>query len=99
MYQHIKLHVENKIGTIAINCPKTANAIDPSIYAEIKDAVCGCVINDDVNVVVLTGEGKHFSAGGDGSLRNSLNQKPILRRNPFSWLGTRRRPSAGVPSR
>lgn len=65
MYQHIKLHVENKIGTIAINCPKTANAIDPSIYAEIKDAVCGCVINDDVNVVVLTGEGKHFSAGGD----------------------------------
>lgn len=65
MYQHIKLHVENKIGTIAINCPKTANAIGPSIYAEIKDAVCGCVINDDVNVVVLTGEGKHFSAGGD----------------------------------
>ena len=65
MYQHIKLHVENKIGTITINCPESANAINPSIYAEIKDAVCGCVINDDVNVVVLTGEGKHFSAGGD----------------------------------
>lgn len=65
MYQHIKLHVENKIGTITINCPESANAINPSIYAEIKDAICGCVINEDVNVVVLTGEGKHFSAGGD----------------------------------
>lgn len=65
MYQHIKLHVENKIGTITINCPKSANAVNPSIYAEIKDAMCGCVINEEVNVVVLTGEGKHFSAGGD----------------------------------
>lgn len=65
MYQYIKLHVENKIGTITINCPESANAIGPSIYAEIKDAMCGCVINDDVNVVVITGEGKHFSAGGN----------------------------------
>lgn len=65
MYQHIKLHIENKIGTITINCPKSANAVNPSIYAEIKDAMCGCVINEEVNVVVLTGEGKHFSAGGD----------------------------------
>lgn len=65
MYQHIKLHVENQIGTIIINCPQSANAINPSIYAEIKDAMCGCVINEAVHVVVLTGEGKHFSAGGD----------------------------------
>lgn len=65
MYQYIKFHVENKIGTITLNSPKSANAIGPSIYAEIKDAICGCVINDDVSVVVLTGEGKHFSAGGN----------------------------------
>lgn len=65
MYQYIKLHVENKIGIIIINCPESANAINPSIYAEIKDAMCGCVINEDVNVVVITGEGKHFSAGGN----------------------------------
>lgn len=65
MYQHIKLEIENKIGTITINCPEKANAINPSVYAEIKDAVCGCAINDQVHVLVLTGAGKHFSAGGD----------------------------------
>lgn len=65
MYQYIQLVIEDHIGTITINCPETANAIHPSIYAEIKDAICGCVINDAVHVIILTGKGKHFSAGGN----------------------------------
>ena len=65
MYQFIKLLVENEIGIIKINCPETANAINPWVYAEIKDAVCHCTIREDIKVLILTGEGKHFSAGGD----------------------------------
>lgn len=65
MYQYIQLVVEDHIGIITITCPETANAIHPSVYAEIKDAVCGCVIDDAVHVIILTGEGKHFSAGGN----------------------------------
>lgn len=65
MYQHIKLTVENHIGMITLNCPEKANPISPSVYAEIKDGICSCTIQDDVRVIVLTGAGKHFSAGGD----------------------------------
>lgn len=65
MYQNVEFTVEGKIAVIKINRPESANAVSLSVYAELKDAVCSCAIRDDINVIILTGAGKHFSAGGN----------------------------------
>lgn len=65
MYQNVEFTVKGKIAIIKINRPESANAISMSVYAELKDAACSCAIRDDVNVIILTGAGKHFSAGGN----------------------------------
>jgi len=65
MYQDIELIIENRVATIYINRPQVSNALARSTYGEIQSAVTSCEENEDVGCIVITGRGKHFSAGGD----------------------------------
>jgi len=65
MYETIILNVENRVATITLNRPKSGNAFIPKSYEEIRQALDTCAQNDEVGSIVLTGAGKHFSAGGD----------------------------------
>ncbi len=53
------------IGVIALNRPEKLNAVDPLMRLEL-DALCSEIArNSIVKVVILTGEGRGFCAGGD----------------------------------
>lgn len=53
------------IGVISLNRPERLNAVDPLMRLEL-DALCNEVArNSTVKVVILTGEGRGFCAGGD----------------------------------
>jgi enoyl-CoA hydratase/carnithine racemase len=53
------------IGLIALNRPDKLNAVDPLMRLEL-DALCNEIArNSIVKVVILTGEGRGFCAGGD----------------------------------
>ncbi|NRD78349.1 enoyl-CoA hydratase [Bacillus sp. BRMEA1] len=61
----VNLKVEGRVATIELNRPETLNAMDVDV---IKGLVCKLKEiseSDDVDIVVLTGKGKAFSAGGD----------------------------------
>lgn len=63
-YEMLEVSIEDDVFTIRFDNPKKRNAVDGTTHAELahvfKDAY-----ESDTRVVVLTGKGKAFSAGGD----------------------------------
>lgn len=57
--------VENGIGTIKLNRPESLNAFSLNMIENWIDALTEVRDNDDIRVLVLTGNGKAFCAGGD----------------------------------
>ncbi len=50
---------------ITMSRPDIFNAFDEAMIAELDVAFAECVADDTVRVIVLAGDGKHFSAGAD----------------------------------
>ncbi|KAH7085475.1 ClpP/crotonase-like domain-containing protein [Paraphoma chrysanthemicola] len=48
---------------LSYNTPKRSNAFDPQQYLDLRDGLVWARDNPDVNVVVITGKGKHYCAG------------------------------------
>jgi len=65
MFTTIRYEVSDKIATITFNRPESGNAFVRESYDEIREALEAAGADDAVRAVVLTGAGKHFSAGGD----------------------------------
>ena len=57
--------VRDHIATITLHRPEVLNAITLNIYGELRDLFENLRYEDDVRVVVLTGSGRAFCAGGD----------------------------------
>lgn len=64
-WQRIKVTRDGRILTLTLSNPALRNAVDPQLHAELADIFYAA--NDDAgsDVVILTGEGAAFCAGGD----------------------------------
>lgn len=63
-YQDIKFRFFEGIGKITINRPRYRNAFTPDTIKEMIDAMHICRENNEIAVVVITGEGdKAFCSG------------------------------------
>lgn len=58
---------KDSVGYIYMNSPKKFNALDRTMLVEIMEALDLFEKDDEVNVIVITGIGKAFCAGGDVS--------------------------------
>lgn len=67
-YQSLLVTQQNAIAHIQINRPEKVNAMNAAFWEEIIQAFDWVDHTDEVRVVVLSGVGKHFSAGIDLSL-------------------------------
>lgn len=65
MYEFLKYDLTEGVATIALNRPEVYNALNNEITFELQAALKECKKNDEVRVVVLTGEGKAFCSGQD----------------------------------
>jgi enoyl-CoA hydratase len=63
--KYIKFKIEDGVGRIQFNRPEKLNAVNPDVLKELETAVEICESNDDIRVVVLTGNEKAFVAGAD----------------------------------
>ncbi len=72
-YQFLKYNVTGGIATITLNRPDVYNALNDEITFELQDAFKTCAKDEQVRVVVFTGEGKAFCSGQD--LKASAGQK------------------------
>lgn len=64
-YRNIKLVYEGRVARVNLARPEKLNPLDWSTVRELKAAVAEIEARDAVDFVVLTGEGRSFSAGGD----------------------------------
>jgi len=63
--QHVKLETEGGVAWIRLSRPDKLNAIGSVMRSQLADAIKQAERDDAVRVVVLTGSGRAFSAGGD----------------------------------
>lgn len=64
-YEAIIVKKEGRVAALTMNRPEAMNYLDPLMAAEIEGALKDFENDEGVRVVVITGAGRAFSAGGD----------------------------------
>ncbi len=63
--KHIRLEIDGEIGTLTLDRPKVLNAMSPDLIAELVTAAGWLADRAPLRALIVTGEGRAFSAGGD----------------------------------
>ena len=87
-YETISLDIENKVATITINRPKMMNAFNEQLVWDMGDATEKVKNDSQIRVLVITGEGRGFSAGADLTERDASwsDTKDALLRGYYPFL-------------
>ncbi len=64
-FKTLKLEIDKGIATLTLNRPENYNALNLELAGELLDAVLQCDENCSAKVIIITGAGKAFCAGGD----------------------------------
>lgn len=64
-YHHLSAERKNKILTLAFNRPDSLNAINAELHTELSHIFADIAHDQETEVVILTGKGRAFCAGGD----------------------------------
>ncbi|MFO1286228.1 MAG: enoyl-CoA hydratase-related protein [Rubrivivax sp.] len=64
-YKYLSIQREGGIATLTLNQPDNRNAVHAEMHAELEHIWRDLGSDREVNVIVFTGAGKTFSAGGD----------------------------------
>jgi 2-(1,2-epoxy-1,2-dihydrophenyl)acetyl-CoA isomerase len=64
-YEKITYDLSDGIATVTLNRPEVFNALDAQLARELHDAIIASSEDEAVRVVILTGTGRAFCAGGD----------------------------------
>ncbi len=102
---------EDGIATITLNRPDRLNAMNAALLAGVVEALEAAVFDSAVRVVILTGAGRGFCAGGDltatdtlgtgsiesriGMLQNLQRSSKLLREMPKITIAAVNGPCAG----
>jgi enoyl-CoA hydratase/carnithine racemase len=83
---------QQHLARITMNRPEKRNPLGPNTIGEINHALCAARDDAEVRVIILTGAGKAFSAGGDLSAmgqapRNGLTTSFVDLHLLFTRLG------------
>ena len=65
MMDFIKLQRDEGVATLTLNRPSTLNSWNQKMRDELRESVRQLVADDSLRVLVVTGEGRAFSAGED----------------------------------
>lgn len=74
-YTEILFKKDEQIATICLNSPKTINSLSKKMVFELSHLLDEIKTDDDIKVVVLKAEGKHFCAGHNLSEMQNLSAK------------------------
>lgn len=88
-YECLDVQRADHVTTVTLNRPQRRNALDRQLLDELE--ACALAFRDDTDtrVVILTGAGKHFSAGVDLDYLRAVHQLPMLEKRRRVRLGER----------
>ena len=85
-YKNLIVETIKKIGIVRINRPEVLNAVNMETILELEKAMHEFDDNEDILVIIITGEGKSFVSGSDIS---KLAQLEPLQAREYSQIGQR----------
>jgi enoyl-CoA hydratase len=77
-YECISLSRRNRVLTLQFNRPQKLNAFNAKLHTELVQAIIWASADTGSDVLVLTGAGRAFSAGGDIEWQQSAIDDPAL---------------------
>jgi len=75
----ILLTKEEQVGTITLNRPEAMNFLDPVMGQQLREVLRDLEKDDNIRVIVITGAGRAFCAGGD--IKSMQHKRP-----PHEWV-------------
>ena len=85
MYEEIKYEISGPVATIRMNRPDKLNALTSLMLSEIRHALHQAELNEQVIGIVITGEGRGFSAGMDMNFLNRSAQTGTSSSKGAKW--------------
>lgn len=83
-FETILFEAEDRIAKISLNRPEAMNALNDKMRQELIVAIDEIDKNDELRILVITGKGKAFCAGGDvkgmGTKERPINPSEIIQR-------------------
>jgi enoyl-CoA hydratase len=76
-YKYLLVEKKDGICKLTMNRPEALNAVGPELHPELENIFADVARDEEVRVVVLTGAGRAFSAGGDIKLMQRGLDAPI----------------------
>jgi 2-(1,2-epoxy-1,2-dihydrophenyl)acetyl-CoA isomerase len=73
-YECLLYEVKDGVATLTLNRPERLNALGGSLRDDLHDAITRSSGDSDVRVMVITGAGKGFCAGGDVKAMNEAKE-------------------------
>src|SRR2546428_5419930 len=64
-YHSLRCERQDKVLIVSFNRPEALNAINAALHTELSHVFADIALDQETHVVVLTGKGRAFSAGGD----------------------------------
>jgi enoyl-CoA hydratase/carnithine racemase len=89
-YEQILYEVRERVATVTLNRPQALNAWTDVMAEEVWEAMHAAERDDDVRVIVLTGAGRAFCAGGDVTAFRTDNPRALLDKLPRTYDFSRR---------
>ncbi|MEX2356191.1 MAG: enoyl-CoA hydratase/isomerase family protein, partial [Thermaerobacterales bacterium] len=77
-YQDLLYETGEGIATLTLNRPRVKNALSAALMGEIVDALRSAGNDQSVRVIVLTGAGDAFSAGGDLAKMQAATREGVI---------------------
>jgi 2-(1,2-epoxy-1,2-dihydrophenyl)acetyl-CoA isomerase len=76
--KHLLETVDDGVATLTMNRPESLNALSPDMMERFREAVPRLSADPEIRVLVLTGAGRGFCAGGDVKGMAARNQGPAM---------------------
>jgi 2-(1,2-epoxy-1,2-dihydrophenyl)acetyl-CoA isomerase len=77
-FKTLLYRIDNGVATITLNRPDVYNALNDEITFELQDAFKLVAKDENVRVIVLTGEGKAFCSGQDLKASSTQEKRSFL---------------------
>lgn len=88
MSEQLQTRIEDRVGQIIFNRPETRNGLVPLFIGEVMEAIKEYEADPKVRAIMITGNGKDFSSGGDKAfLREVQKMTPEeIQKNVYGYF-------------
>lgn len=75
-YETVTFEIKDRIATMTLNRPESLNCFNQTMFKEWNDVIARCAYDNEIRVLIITGNGRSFSSGVDLTVLGSDKFNP-----------------------